>query len=40
MIADTVAITDELKDFIMDQKDQAVYVGRDGVTKVYRFESG
>ena len=40
MIADTVAITDELKDFIMGQKDQTVYVGRDGVTKVYRFESG
>jgi 4-amino-4-deoxy-L-arabinose transferase-like glycosyltransferase len=38
MLRNTRAVTDDIKAFIFEQHERIVYVGRDGTTKVYRFD--
>jgi 4-amino-4-deoxy-L-arabinose transferase-like glycosyltransferase len=38
MIAGTRYLNDEMRSFLQSQREHAVYVGRDGVTQVYRFD--
>ncbi|MBN1236901.1 MAG: hypothetical protein JXB36_00295, partial [Gammaproteobacteria bacterium] len=39
MLASTRAVSDDIKQFIREQDEHVVYVGRDGTSKVYRFDT-